>query len=257
MIMRGPPVYGLLMLAGILLTAWIWSRASRIGASGGGGGGGGGGGHDRRLTLIYFAGLGGALLGAKLAFLLAEGWHFRGDWMALLSGRSITGGLLGGYAAVEVAKRVLGERRATGDLFAILVPLALALGRVGCLIAGCCPGVPCEPAWWTIADAHGVHRWPAVPAELLFNLAMLAWAALATFRGWLRGNLFHVYLMAYGLFRFGHEFLRDDTRWVGALGGYHVLALAIAALGATRFASRRWAMLAGRTAALALTPRAG
>ena len=54
----------------------------------------------------------------------------------------------------------------------------------------------------------------------------------------LRGQLFHVYLMAYGAFRFAHEFMRDTPRWMGPWSGYHVLALAVAALGALSFARR-------------------
>jgi len=84
----------MLMIVGILLTAAVWVASLRRTAD-----------MTGRLTIIYFCGLFGALLGAKIAFLLAEGWHYRHDWVALLSGRSITGGLLGGYAAVEIAKR--------------------------------------------------------------------------------------------------------------------------------------------------------
>ncbi|MFM9182041.1 MAG: prolipoprotein diacylglyceryl transferase family protein, partial [Phycisphaerales bacterium] len=42
---------------------------------------------------------------------------------------------------------------------------------------------------------------------------------------------FNAYLIAYGCFRFAHEFVRDDARWWGPLGGYHLVALAIVATG--------------------------
>ncbi len=221
-------MYGWLTLAGIAVTAFAWGRMTRRQGA-----------HDARLTALYFCALLGALLGAKLAFLAAEGWHYRGDWMALLTGRSVTGALLGGYAAVEIGKKALGYERATGDVFAILVPLALMIGRLGCITAGCCPGVECDPAWWAAEDADGVPRWPAAAAELLFNAAFLGWVLAAARSGWQAGNRFHIYLIAYGLFRFGNEFLRDDHRVLGPLTGYHLLALAIAALGAVRYAQRR------------------
>jgi phosphatidylglycerol:prolipoprotein diacylglycerol transferase len=221
--------YGFLALAGIIITALMWGRFSRDGA-----------GHDLRLTLLYFVGLAGALIGAKVAFLLAEGWRYRHDWLALLSGRSITGGLLGGYLAVEVGKKWLNYPRATGDAFAIVVPVGIALGRVGCLLQGCCPGMACDAAhWWTIADSHGVPRWPAAAVELIFNVVFLAWALLAARCNWTTGNRFHVYLIAYGVFRFVHEFARDDARIPGTpFTGYHIIALCTIIFGALRFAQR-------------------
>ena len=221
-------IYGALALVGILITAYVWGKIT-----------GKGGRHDSRLTVIYFCGLFGALLGAKLAFLLAEGWYYHDNWIALVSGRSITGGLLGGYVAVEIAKKYLKYPRTTGDVFAIIAPIGLALGRIGCLSAGCCNGIICEKKWWALVDGDGLARWPAVPIELLFNLVFLAWALPATRFRWQIGNRFHIYLIAYGLFRFGHEFLRDDPRLIGPFGGYHFLALFILLFGAVRFAQRR------------------
>lgn len=186
------------------------------------------------LAIIWFAALGGAFLGAKLAFLVAEGLAERTTLAGLIGGRSIAGALLGGYGSVELAKRLVGWRRPTGDLFAVTVPLSLTIGRVGCVLADCCQGIACEGTWFTVLDHDGTPRWPAAQVELLFNAAFLAWAVWAGRRGWQRDQRFHVYLIAYGLFRFGHEFLRDDPRWFGAFGGYHAVALALVALGAWR-----------------------
>lgn len=236
-----PPItaYGPLALGGILVTAYLWGRLTKKGTH-----------HDSRLTWIYFAGLIGALVGAKLAFMFAEGWHYRDNILAMLTGRSITGGLLGGYLAVEIAKKRLGYANVTGDIFAIIVPVALILGRIGCVFAGCCPGMVCETStWWTMTDGQGAARWPAAPVELLFNAAFLIWALLADRREWIIGNRFHVYLIAYGVFRFGHEFLRDDVLMFGAIGGYHLVALVTLFFGAIRYVQRR-----KRTTCTALAP---
>ena len=77
-------VYAALTIVGILLTAYLWGRVIGKGRE-----------HDGRLTVVYFCGLFGALVGAKIGFLLAEGFAYRGDWVALVTGRSITGALLG------------------------------------------------------------------------------------------------------------------------------------------------------------------
>lgn len=222
-----PTVYGWVMLAGIVLTIVFWSRLVR---------------RDERLMLIYLIALGSAFLGAKLVWLAAEGWlHWRDSNFLLqfATGKSVLGALLGGYAGVEIAKRVLGYTRTTGDWFALIAPLGIAIGRVGCTLHGCCLGRECKPSWFTTNDAGGVARWPAAPVELVFNLAMLGLALHLRAAKKLPGQHFHIYLIAYGAFRFTHEFLRATPAVVGNLSGYQFAALAVLALGAIRFAQRR------------------
>ena len=214
------------MLAGIAVSAMFWSRLAR---------------RDDRLLIVYVAALIGAFLGAKLAYLLAEGWRDLGQpdvWLRLATGKSILGALPGGYAGVELAKRWVGYRGVTGDWFAIIAPVGIILGRIGCWLHGCCLGRAWEPAWFTMRDASGLGRWPAVPAEIVFNLAMLACFFVLRQQRRLAGQHFHVYLIAYGLFRFAHEFLRATPRIGAGLSGYQIAALACVALGAWRFVAR-------------------
>ena len=219
--------YGWLMLAGIFVSITLWSRVAK---------------RDSRLVLIYIAALAGAFLGAKLVYLAAEGWlhwHDENRWLILATGKSITGALLGGYAGVEIAKRLLGYTTATGDWVAIIAPVGIMLGRVGCVLHGCCLGHVCNPGWFTVADAHGVARWPAAQVELLFNALALVAVILMRRRKILPGQQFHLYLVAYGLFRFAHEFWRETPRILGPFSGYQIAALLLIALGATRFHSRQ------------------
>jgi phosphatidylglycerol:prolipoprotein diacylglycerol transferase len=219
--------YGWLMLAGIFASIFLWSQMIK---------------RDDRLVLVYVAALAGAFLGAKLVYLGAEGWlhwHDANRWVVLATGKSVTGALLGGYLAVEIAKRLLGYRGTTGDWFAVIVPVGIVLGRVGCILNGCCLGRACEPSWFTMNDANGAARWPAALVELLFNALMLGVILILRRQKILPGQHFHIYLMAYGLFRFFHEFLRDTPQIIGPVSGYQIAALGIFALGAVGFASRR------------------
>ena len=154
--------YTWLLLAGVIISFLFWKKRAR---------------QDRRLVFIYGAALVGAFFGAKVIYLLAEGWlHFGAPdmWLQLAAGKSILGALLGGYVFVELAKRHVGYERATGDDFALIAPISIGLGRVGCLLHGCCLGAVCSPGWYALKDADGVPRWPAVPTELAFNLFAFA-----------------------------------------------------------------------------------
>jgi phosphatidylglycerol:prolipoprotein diacylglycerol transferase len=235
-------VYPLLAVLGIAVSAYLWDRATTERAT------------RERLQLVFLGGLFGMGVGSVLGFALAEGlWRVPlgaslgalDTWRVILGGKTVLGGLLGAYAGVELAKRALSHREPTGDLFALMVPFSLLLGRVGCLVEGCCLGQPIEHVWYALDDAHGTPRWPAALIELAFNaligLALYAWSsrpADPARSNRLRGQLFHVYMIAYGVFRFAHEPLRDTPRvWHGA-SLYQLLALALALLGALRFMQR-------------------
>jgi len=156
------PVYGWLMLAGICVSLLFWSRLAR---------------RDSRLLLIYLGALGGAFFGAKLVYLASEGWLHWNDqnrWLQLATGKSVIGGLLGGYAGVEIAKRLLAYRSATGDWFALITPISIIIGRIGCWFHGCCQGIRCDASWYTLQDADGVARWPSVPVRMVVPSSVLS-----------------------------------------------------------------------------------
>ncbi len=226
--------YPLLLLAGIGVSLTMWTRLAR---------------RDSRLLVIYFTALIGAFLGAKAVYLAAEGWLFWDNphrWLIWATGKSILGALPGGYLGVEIAKRTLDYPSATGDFFALVAPVGILFGRVGCLLHGCCLGRECEPAWWTLRDSLGIDRWPAVPVEMAFNVLALSGALLLRRRGWLPQQHFHLYLIAYGVFRFFHEWMRATPRLKVGFTGYHAAALLVAALGVAGFLRRRGG--AGRAA---------
>jgi phosphatidylglycerol:prolipoprotein diacylglycerol transferase len=215
------------MIAGILLSLWFWSRNAP---------------RRRGMGAIYFAALAGAFIGAKIVYILAEGWLHWNDpqrWLILATGKSIVGALLGGYAGVEIAKRAVGYSGVTGDFFATIAPLSIVLGRIGCLIHGCCLGVVCSDSWFAMHDRTGLARWPAVPMEIAFNLLALAALFILRRRQLFPGQHFHLYLIGYGTFRFAHEFVRDTPAILGPLSGYHLASLALIALGTIRFIQRQ------------------
>lgn len=212
----GSPLYSSLLVAGIIIGAVYWIRVSK---------------NDPRLPFIYIGGLVGAFIGAKLAFLFAEGWvYFEHPQRIpiLLSGKSIIGALPGGWVGVEIVKKSMGYKAITGDRFATILPIPLILGRIGCLHAGCCTGIKCT-----------FGKWPSVPVEISFQVAALIALWIMRKKSILPGQHFYLYLIAYGLFRFLHEFLRATPKPFLGLSVYQIIALALGFAAMLAFQARK------------------
>ncbi len=190
----------------------------------------------RKYRILQVATLVGAIVGAKLAAMFGDlGWPIepiREPETMLLGGRSITGALLGGFLGAEVLKPVLGYREPPNDRFAMILPFSVAIGRVGCLLSGCCRGAPTSVPW-AVTDADGITRHPAPVYEMLFQLAVGGLFVWMVKNDRMRGRIFALYLVLYGTFRFFTEMIRDTPRLFGGLvSGYQVLALLMVIVGA-------------------------
>jgi phosphatidylglycerol:prolipoprotein diacylglycerol transferase len=170
----------------------------------------------------------GAMIGAKLPFLLS-------DWEGLLSGvawlsdgKTIMFGIVGGYFGVELAKWILEIRAKTGDSFAVPVAISVAIGRVACFQAGCCYGRPTNLPWGvvfaTAVDNPTVPRHPTQLYETAFHALAAAGLWWLQRHSLLRGQLIKLCLITYLLYRFGSEWLRPEPR-VWGLTGYQWAAL--------------------------------
>jgi phosphatidylglycerol---prolipoprotein diacylglyceryl transferase len=181
----------------------------------------------------------GAVIGAKLAALWGDvGWPWA--WSDVFAvGRSVTGGLIGGFLAAELAKPLFRYREPPNDRFAAVLPFSLAIGRVGCFVEGCCAGRPWNGPW-ALADEHGVMRHPAQLYELFFQLAAGGLLVFLLRRQKMHGKLFALYLVLYGAFRFLTEIVRDTPRMESGLSRYQVLALLMIVLGAGWGLRRAW-----------------
>ncbi|MFO0685889.1 MAG: prolipoprotein diacylglyceryl transferase family protein [Sandaracinus sp.] len=187
---------------------------------------------------VRIAALGGGVLGAYLFEAPADLFGLAPptpDGLARLGGRTVLGGLLGGTLAVEIAKKVVGFRAPTGDRFAAPLAVALTFGRLGCVIAGCCPGVVIDarsPFALLSLALHGEPRFPASWVEACFHGLSAIALVIGAKRGWLRRRHFAAYLASYGVVRFLLELVRDVPRPFAGLSYYQLLALVVVALGA-------------------------
>src|SRR4051812_11622878 len=92
-----------------------------------------------QLMWVIVGALFGAMFGSKLlAWLESPGEYFKTpfDPQRLLGGKTIVGGLLGGWAGVELAKLCVGIRSSTGDAYVFPLIVGMAVGRVGCFLTG-------------------------------------------------------------------------------------------------------------------------
>lgn len=179
----------------------------------------------------------GAALGNKAVFLAEQPVVPPGLtlWQWAWSGQSMVGGLLGGWLGTEGAKALTGQRASTGDLFVTPLLLALAIGRVGCFLAGVHDGTHGNPSTlpWALDAGDGVPRHPAALYEIGFVAvlwALLHRAAPALARE--PGLRFKLMLAAYLLWRLLIDGLKpvpfmyplglSGIQWVcaGALGVY-------------------------------------
>jgi prolipoprotein diacylglyceryltransferase len=220
-------VYSATALAGLLLALFLPSSRRTVAPAA-----------RRSYVVLQIATLLGAVVGAKLAFLAGDlGWPLaRVAWDdVVFSGRSITGGLLGGFVCAELAKVPLRYRELPNDWFATKLPLSVAVGRVGCVLAGCCRGTPGDyPLAFVYSD--GVARFPAQLCELLFQIVAFFAAWLAFRKGALKGRVFAAYMIAYGAFRFFLEAMRDTHKLASGVSVYQLVSVALVAAGLASFA---------------------
>jgi phosphatidylglycerol:prolipoprotein diacylglycerol transferase len=168
----------------------------------------------------------GAMIGAKLPFVLS-------DWPGLLSGaawfangKTIVFGLVGGYLGVELAKDALGVTIKTGDSFAVPVAGAVAVGRLGCYSAGCCFGKP-TGGTWGVDFGDGILRHPTQLYESAFHATMLGVLILLERRGLFPRQRIKLYFIAYLIYRFFSEWLRPEPILGLGLTSYQWASLAL------------------------------
>jgi len=128
---------------------------------------------DRWATLSCAAA--GAALGARLLAWLANPQATYDLNSVLLGGKTIVGGLIGGLVGVELVKLAMGIRRSTGDLYAPALAVAIAVGRVGCLLTGIADDTSGTPTSlpWGMDLGDGIQRHPTQLYEIVVLAAMV------------------------------------------------------------------------------------
>jgi phosphatidylglycerol:prolipoprotein diacylglycerol transferase len=159
------------------------------------------------------------VLGARIAFIVLDiGW-FRQHPSELFSlqfkGLTSFGGLIFGAIAVIVwAKRNRVGTWAILDLSAPAFVLGHAIGRIGCLMNGCCFGgvCPANLPWGIHVEGSTVLHHPAQAYDTLMNLAVVGVLLWRERKGLSLGQLTGLMLVLHGCTRVIYEFWRAGTQ---------------------------------------------
>ncbi|MGC4032166.1 MAG: prolipoprotein diacylglyceryl transferase [Tepidisphaeraceae bacterium] len=177
----------------------------------------------------------GAFFGSKLlawAESFAEYWVRRDDLVVWLGGKTIVGGIIGGWGGVEIAKKILGIRQRTGDGYVIPLCLAIAIGRIGCFLTGLADhthGVQTTLPWG-VDFGDGIARHPTQLYEMAWLMMMATGFTIAGV-GWRRdtaGQAFRLFIAGYLLFRFAVEFIKPSSKGYAGLSAIQWASIVVA-----------------------------
>lgn len=169
---------------------------------------------DTRWSVIAAAAL-GAAFGSKLLYwfedpaLTLAHWH---DMQFLMGGKTIVGGLIGGWLAVELAKRLAHVTAATGDLFSIPLAIGIAIGRIGCFLEGLPDHTYGGPTSlpWGVDFGDGIRRHPTQLYEVFVMLVLAFVLVRLARRPHVNGDLFKIFMTVYMSWRFVVGFTQPD-----------------------------------------------
>ncbi|KPV40287.1 diacylglyceryl transferase [Thiohalorhabdus denitrificans] len=208
--------YGLMYAAAFLLGWWLLRvRRHRLGLT------------PEDIGDLAFACILGVVLGGRLGYVLFYNpGYYLGHPLEVFAvwdgGMSFHGGLLGVVASVVWFARRHGQPiLAVGDFLTPVAPIGLGLGRIGNFINGELWGRPADPDLpWAMVFPH-VDRVPRHPSQLYeallegLVLFLVVWLYARVPRR--HGRVFGLFLLLYGVLRFGVEYFRAPDPHLGAV----------------------------------------
>ena len=184
---------------------------------------------NNRLSIILGAAI-GALLGSRLIGILENPLieFSQQNIIQLLNTKTIMGGLFGGLLGVELAKKIIGEKHSSGDLFVFPIIVGIFIGRVGCFLSGINEFTygKVTTSIFAMDLGDGILRHPTSLYELVF-LTFLFFSLRQiqkkfTFKN---GELFKWFMILYFGFRFFIEFLKPNVFYILKLSTIQILCV--------------------------------
>jgi len=174
------------------------------------------------IDFIFFNGVASIIVGFGAAALFQATYNYienPENGFRLDGGITFLGGLIGGIVCFLTLYFIFRKRYKTRltqvlSMFPCAITVGHAFGRIGCFFAGCCYGKETDSFLGVQFPhlPHPVHPTQLYEAAFLFLLFGILFYLLM--KKDFKHNL-SIYLIAYGIFRFLIEFVRNDDR--GAL----------------------------------------
>lgn len=185
---------------------------------------------DENRLWILLGAMTGALLGSRVVALLEDPDNFNHLTFSLIyQSKTIAGGLLGGLFGVELIKKAIGVKTASGDIYVVPIIVALFIGRIGCFSMGIDEPVYGNPtSFFTGMDlGDGIKRHPVMGYEMIFLIFLLMLFYAIRHKVLVNGERFKLFMVLYFAFRFGFEFLKPYHSLFLDLSSIHWSALFI------------------------------
>lgn len=171
---------------------------------------------DKLVDLAVWM-LAGGILGARIGYVLLD-WEYYGkhpiDILKFTEGGMTSfGGYILGLVGLWIWARINKVPTINVlDLMAGPALVAVAIGRIGCFLNGCCYGGPCDLPWAVHVHAENGTTYMGHPAQLydsaiciLFALVIFNWEKRGKYKP---GQLFSLALIFSGVSRYLYEIFR-------------------------------------------------
>jgi phosphatidylglycerol---prolipoprotein diacylglyceryl transferase len=163
--------------------------------------------------LVILGGVMGALIGSRLLAALERPELFFNPPSVLYyyAHKTILGGIAGAILGVEIIKKIIGQKKRTGDAFTYPLILGIIIGRIGCFLSGVQDGTVgvASNLPWAFDQGDGIARHPTALYEIIFLL--IVWLMLYMMQKKIilqQGVLFRLFIIAYTVFRFFVEYIK-------------------------------------------------
>lgn len=176
--------------------------------------------------LVMFAYVGAfGFIGAKVLYLIVIANEI--DWSKILNpdymhvlmsgGFVFYGGLIGGIIALPIVKKI--HRIEVFHIVKVIVPcipLAHAMGRLGCHLTGCCYGAQYDGIFHIIYHnnlfaPNDIALFPVQLFEAIFNFTLTAILLIYLLKKGPVINTIYIYVLGYSVIRFILEYFRGDA----------------------------------------------